>query len=258
MYHLSTHDWWQLPLQEGPFRSMGYPHNVGLAWFFTKRVRDTSSNKVMDPPGTRAENFLADGRRSSRRLKDSDTVVATGAVGMAPSSAHQNHEDDHQQAKILKRANKWNRTGHILRAQGKYKDAFKLHAGALSLCLSTVGKNHQDTATCYNDMGAKALSMGDAKGALECLEKCLAIREHVLFKDHPAWASVYNNLGVALSHLGHTKHSLEFHQRCLAIRELQGKHRLSTATSYNNVGLALKDCKDLEGALESGKGQGHP
>ena len=62
-----------------------------------------------------------------------------------------------------------------------------------------MGKDHLSTAATYNNIGTVMDDKGHTDGALEMLQKCLAIQEKSLGKDHPSTANTHENIMYLLS-----------------------------------------------------------
>jgi tetratricopeptide (TPR) repeat protein len=58
------------------------------------------------------------------------------------------------------------------------------------------------------------------------------------------------NQGINHYHKGELKPALQCFRRALEIREREAPNSLAVARSYNNIGLMLRDQKNLEGALK--------
>ena len=134
---------------------------------------------------------------------------------------------------------------------GMYNDAENVYLRQIPLAEELYGKEHENTATSYNNIGEVYRAQGAYPKALEYLKKALAIREKVLGKEHPDTASTYNNIGAVYYAQGDYPQALEYYGNALAIREkVLGKEHPDTASSYNNIGSVYKKQGDYPQALE--------
>lgn len=133
----------------------------------------------------------------------------------------------------------------------KYDDALVVAERCLELSIKLYGKNHSETATLYNNIGAVYDSKGDYDTALEKYNKALDIRKQVLGDNHPSTATSYNNIGAVYYHKGNYNTALEYYNKALAIqRQVLGENHPDTATSYNNIGGVYDDKGNYDTALE--------
>ena len=117
-----------------------------------------------------------------------------------------------------------------------YTESIKFYQKVISIREKVLGKEHQDTATSYNNIAGVYFSQGDYPKALEWYQKASAIIEKVLGKKHPDTATTYNNIAGVYFSQGHYPKALGWYQKALAIRETElGKEHPDTATTYNNI-----------------------
>ena len=134
---------------------------------------------------------------------------------------------------------------------GKYKEAEQVYLCLISIREKVLGKEHPDTATSYNNIGAVNKFLGNYSKALEYYQKSLDIKEKELGIEHPDTAATYDNIGGVYDDQGDYTKALEYYFKALDIREkVLGKEHPSTATSYNNIGLAYYKLGDYPKALE--------
>lgn len=133
----------------------------------------------------------------------------------------------------------------------KYDEALVVAERCLDLSIKLYGKNHSETATLYNNIGAVYDSKGDYDTALEKYNKALDIRKQVLGDNHPSTATSYNNIGAVYHRKGDYDTSLEYYNKALDIYlQVLGENHSDTATSYNNIGLVYHCKGDYDTALE--------
>ena len=134
---------------------------------------------------------------------------------------------------------------------GSYDKALEYYEKCLAILLKTLGGEHPDVATSYNNIGVAWKSKAEYDKALEYYEKCLAIRLKTLGGEHPSVATSYNNIGSTLDSKGEYDKALEYYEKCLVIRlKTLGEEHPSVATSYNNIGVALTSKAEYDKALE--------
>jgi tetratricopeptide (TPR) repeat protein len=131
---------------------------------------------------------------------------------------------------------------------GLYKEAEPVYLRLIALREKLYGKEHANTATSYNNIGALYKSQGNYTKALEYYEKALDIKERVL---GPDTATSYNNIGVVYYELGANDKALENHRRALDIYErVLGPGHPNTAQSYINIGWIYRDKGNYDEALK--------
>ena len=134
---------------------------------------------------------------------------------------------------------------------GLYHDAEAVYLRQISFAEELYGKEHEKTATSYNNIGLVYDNKGDYAKALEYHFKALTIWEKVLGREHPSTATSYNNIGLVYDKKGDYGKALEYHFKGLAIREeVLGTKHPDTANSYNNIGLVYMKQSDYDKALK--------
>ena len=134
---------------------------------------------------------------------------------------------------------------------GMYYDAEAVYLRQIPLAEELYGKEHENTATSYNNIGAVYDDQGDYSKALEYYGKALAIDKKVLGKDHPDTATDYNNIGVVYWRQGEYPKALEYYGKALEIYEkVLGKDHPYTAATYDNIGKVYKEQGNYPKALE--------
>ncbi|KAI7592944.1 hypothetical protein KC316_g2029 [Hortaea werneckii] len=157
----------------------------------------------------------------------------------------------------------------VLRAQGDYEAAEKLHRRALERREKVLGKEHPDTLTSANNLARALHAQGDDKAAEKLHRRALERREKVLGKEHPNTLTSVNNLAVVLRAQGDNEAAEKLYRRALQGRErVLGKGHPYTLTSVNNLAGVLQDQGDYEAAeklyrralqgRERVLGKGHP
>ena len=134
---------------------------------------------------------------------------------------------------------------------GLYKDAEQVFLRQIAIAEELYGKEHENTATSYNNIGEAYRAQGDYDKALEYHQKALATREKVLGTEHPDTATSYNNIGLVYDEKGDYDKALKYYFKALAICEkVLGPEHPYTAASYNNIGSVYYDQGDYGKALE--------
>ena len=134
---------------------------------------------------------------------------------------------------------------------GLYRDAEEVYLLQIPLAEELYGKEHENTATSYNNIGLVYDDQGNYPKALEYYGKALEIYEKVLGKEHPYTATDYNNIGGVYYSQSNYPKALEYYKKALAIKEkVLGEEHPSTATSYNNIGTVYDDQGNYPKALE--------
>ena len=134
---------------------------------------------------------------------------------------------------------------------GLYKDAEAIYLRQIAIAEELYGKEHENTATSYNNIGLVFYAQGDYGKALEYYFKALAIKEKVLGTEHPSTATSYNNIGAVYKVQGDYDKALEYYFKALAIKEkVLGTEHPDTATSYNNIAGVYYAQGDYDKTLE--------
>ena len=141
--------------------------------------------------------------------------------------------------------------GQICWVQFDLKAARCFASLALTLRLQTLGPQHPDVATSYNNLATVLGYQGDLKQAKEYHERALDIRLQKLGPQHPDVATSYRDLATVLRDQGDLKQAKEYHERALDIRlQTLGPQHPDVATSYNDLATVLGDQGDLKQAKE--------
>ena len=87
-------------------------------------------------------------------------------------------------------------------SKGEYDKAIDFYKRALKIEVASLGEDHPNVATSYNNLGSAYGIKGDNDLAINYYERALKIRVASLGEDHPDVAFSYNNLGVAYNSKG--------------------------------------------------------
>ncbi|NLL53751.1 MAG: tetratricopeptide repeat protein, partial [Clostridiales bacterium] len=132
-----------------------------------------------------------------------------------------------------------------------YKEALVWYQKALAINIKTLGPEHPDTATSYNNIARIYDSQGKYEEALVWYQKALAIYEKTLGLDHPNTATTYNNIAVIYSDQGKHEEALKWHKKALAIHErVLPYNKLDTVATYNNIAIVYDSQRKYEEALK--------
>jgi tetratricopeptide (TPR) repeat protein len=141
--------------------------------------------------------------------------------------------------------------GSCEKKYANYDKAMEYYEKCLSITLKTLGEEHPDVATSYNNIGLTWENKGLFDKALEYHEKCLSIRLKTLGKEHPLVATSYSSIGEAWNNKGVYDKSLEYYEKCLVIQlKTLGQEHPSVATSFNNIGAAWDNKGVYDKSLE--------
>ena len=102
---------------------------------------------------------------------------------------------------------------------GLYKDAEAIYLRQIAIAEELYGKEHENTATSYNNIGEVYRAQGDYDKALEYYFTALAIREKVLGTEHPSTATSYNNIGWVYREQGEYAKALDYYTKAHQIRK---------------------------------------
>ena len=135
--------------------------------------------------------------------------------------------------------------------EGNYTQALEWYGEALSIREKSLGYEHPDTATTYNNIALVYNNQGDYTRALEWYSKALIIFENTLGTEHPDSAATYNNIAGIYQNQGDYLKALEWYHKALAIRErILGQEHPYTATTYNNIAFVYYNQGEYNQALE--------
>ena len=139
----------------------------------------------------------------------------------------------------------------FLQEYGLYQDAESVYLRQIDLAKELYGKEHENTATSYNNIGKVYDEQSAYDKALEYHFKALAIWEKVFGTENPNTATSYNNIGLVFYNQGEFVKALEYYQKALKIDEkVLGIEHPATAIEYNNIGLVYDKQSAYDKALE--------
>ena len=206
-----------------------------------QQQRQQQMHQAIDDLLAKIPDILAD----ESQLISARIVEAMGLYQKADRWASKTNYDKEKYSDLL------NDYAGFLDDYGMYYDAEAVWIRQIPLAEELYGKEHEKTATSYNNIGLVYDNQGDYPKALEYYGKALAIGEKVLGKDHPDTATTYNNIGEVYREQGDYPKALEYYGKALVIKEkVLPKDHPSTATTYNNIGLVYDDQGDYPKALE--------
>ena len=146
------------------------------------------------------------------------------------------------------------RYGNVFRKFGQYEKALSFYQKCLNIELKTLGDEHPDVATSYNNIGSIWDSKGEYDKALGFYQKCLDIRLKTLGDEHPDVATSYNNIGLTWDSKGEYDKALGFYQKCLDIRlKTLGDEHPDVADSFFAIGLCNKNLEAFDLAIDAFK-----
>eukprot|EP00761_Pharyngomonas_kirbyi_P009711 gb/GECH01009729.1/.p1 GENE.gb/GECH01009729.1/~~gb/GECH01009729.1/.p1 ORF type:complete len:698 (+),score=165.38 gb/GECH01009729.1/:1-2094(+) len=128
---------------------------------------------------------------------------------------------------------------YLHQLEGNNAYALSEYLTVLSIRLQTVGENHKDTATDYNNIGLAYSSLKQSEESLEYLRKALVIRESILGREHVDTATVCNNIGNVYLQRGDNENAITWYSRGLGIIQRHGEIvHPDVATCYCNIATA--------------------
>lgn len=144
------------------------------------------------------------------------------------------------------------RLGNCETKFAEYDKALSFYEKCLEIELNTLGREHSDVASSYDNIGSTWGTKGNLDMALEYYEKSLAINLKYFNGENLSVAQSYNNIGAIWSDKGDCDKAIKYHEKSLDIRlKSLGEEHPFSATSYNNIGLALKIKGEYDKALEN-------
>ena len=124
---------------------------------------------------------------------------------------------------------------------GLYKDAEAIYLRQIAIAEELYGKEHENTATSYNNIGLVYDEKGDYGKALEYHQKALTIREKVLGTEHPDTASTYNNIGWVYREQGEYAKALDYYTKAYQIRKKKlGDDHPNTKSVRRSINIVKK------------------
>jgi len=112
-----------------------------------------------------------------------------------------------------------------------------LYDEALTIQISTLGRNHEDVATTCHAMGTAMIGQSEWEGAAQYLQKALEIRQEKFGRRHSEVASTMIDLGSVLESQESRREALELFQEALSIQlECLGEGHLELAKTFDKIG----------------------
>ena len=152
----------------------------------------------------------------------------------------------------LERAQIHYQLGYINDNLGHYDKSLHFYQSALNVYSEHLSPDHQNIASCFNNMGLVYDNKKDYSNALSFYQKALTIYQKTLPDNDPNIATSYNSIGLVYNSRREYAQALTFCKRALNIfqKSLPPTHHL-LATSYNNVGLVYANLKKYTEAIAS-------
>ena len=123
---------------------------------------------------------------------------------------------------------------------------------SLVIRIETLGPNHQDVATTYNNIGRLHVMQGHFKSALECYEKALRIRADTLTKNSLDYAATAFNAGQSYHHtsIHELSKALKYYKEFLsvAVKRFTKNHR-DVAVVLSGIAEIHQERGEMEEAL---------
>ena len=138
----------------------------------------------------------------------------------------------------------------LLGYEGKYEEAVKAQARAVSLREKLLGPDHRIVAATLGDLGAYEVSLGRYGDAITHLQHSLSVLEQVLGSEHPQLAPPLVSLATVLELVERYDEALTTAQRALSLAEATaGPKNPYAVMALNIVGGTLVDLhRDTEAA----------
>jgi tetratricopeptide (TPR) repeat protein len=134
-------------------------------------------------------------------------------------------------------------------SKGDYKGAMEEFSKAVTISESLYGKEHTQTAPCYNNLGTVYRVKGDYDKAISYYEQAMTIWLKALGPGHINVATSYNNLGAAYESKGEYDQAISYFEKALDIRlKVLGPEHPNVATCYNNLGETYRTKGDYDKA----------
>ena len=142
--------------------------------------------------------------------------------------------------------------GYINDNLGHYDKALHFYQNALTVYTEHLAPDHQNIASCLNNIGLVYDNKKDHSNALDSYEKALVIYQKTLPENDPNIATLYNSIGLVYNSRREYSRALTFCKQALDMFEksLPSIHHLF-ATSHNNIGLVYTNLKKYSEAIAS-------
>lgn len=134
---------------------------------------------------------------------------------------------------------------------GLYRDAVAVFLRQITIAEELYGKEHENTAKSYNNIGAVYYAQGIYGKALEYYKKALVIMERNLGMEQPDTAKSYINIGLVYKRQGNYNKALKHYSKARTILEkVLGTNNPDTAALYTNIGAVYDDKGNYPEALK--------
>jgi tetratricopeptide (TPR) repeat protein len=145
--------------------------------------------------------------------------------------------------------------GHVLCLRGdetgslQHRSALQQHRISLAIREESLGPDHVDVATSYQNIGLSLGQLGDLEGSLTAYRKALTILQNALEPSHPNVANTHSMIGTVLCGQERFDKATKEFTRALEIRtEKLGKNHPATADSHTEIGDMLCETGDYDDA----------
>jgi serine/threonine protein kinase len=129
----------------------------------------------------------------------------------------------------------------------KYAEATQTYEAAAALLAETLGANHIEVATTYNNLGVLFTKTQEWERAESMFRQAMAIRETALGSDHPEFASAVHGRAIALMRLGRFQEAEPLLRRSLNIfTRALGEDHWRVANARFHFGLALANLQQFK------------
>lgn len=129
-----------------------------------------------------------------------------------------------------------NKIGFYFDDIAKYREAEYFYLRGKTIAEDFYGKEHENTATSYNNLATLYYSQGRYEEAEPLYKQALAIRKKLLGENHFFTAQSYGNLAGVYEKQGKYEKAEPLRLSALNIhKEVLGENHTDTATSYNNL-----------------------
>ena len=141
--------------------------------------------------------------------------------------------------------------GAVLRALGRYHDAYEANAAAVAEALKELGPEHAETLLITNSHGADIRAAGDFSAAYQLDEDSVRRHSVVFGETHPMTLRAKNNLALDQALIGDFRGARELHEQVYHLgREVYGRENHPTVlSSLNNLTRAVRLCGEYDDAL---------
>lgn len=140
--------------------------------------------------------------------------------------------------------------GRLLRAQGKYNDAYKIINSAYEKCIRLLGEDKKETVDAMHQLAISLNAVGHYGEALKFREEVLTLRTELLGDEHPDTIAAMNNLALSLNSLNRYDESLKFQEEVLKLyKKILGENHPKTLAAMHNLAILFHNLKRYDDAL---------